>query len=99
MQIRRGSLARSGLITLNSNLIRAPKGGCIEYVIVHELCHLEHRNHGSKFYQLLTAEIRLAEAKTEIGRDSALSERKLQIDYIDIILYDIFMYSIDIYDI
>jgi len=52
MQTRWGSLSRSGLITLNGNLIRAPKG-CIEYVVVHELCHLEHENHGPKFYRLL----------------------------------------------
>lgn len=52
MQTRWGSLSRSGLITLNGNLIRAPKG-CIEYVVIHELCHLEHKNHGPKFYRLL----------------------------------------------
>ena len=52
MHTRWGSLSSSGLITLNSSLIRAPKG-CIEYVVVHELCHLEHKNHGPKFYKLL----------------------------------------------
>jgi predicted metal-dependent hydrolase len=52
MHARWGSLSSSGLITLNGNLIRAPKD-CIEYVVVHELCHLEEKNHGSKFYKLL----------------------------------------------
>jgi predicted metal-dependent hydrolase len=52
MHTRWGSLSSSGLITLNGNLIRAPKG-CIEYVVIHELCHLEHKNHGPKFYRLL----------------------------------------------
>ncbi len=52
MHTRWGSLSSSEVITLNSNLIRAPKG-CIEYVVVHELCHLEHRNHGPQFYRLL----------------------------------------------
>jgi predicted metal-dependent hydrolase len=52
MHTRWGCLSSSGLITLNGNLLRAPKG-CIEYVIVHELCHLEHKNHGPKFYKLL----------------------------------------------
>ena len=33
-------------------LIKAPKE-CIEYVVIHELCHLSHHNHGPDFYQLL----------------------------------------------
>jgi len=33
-------------------LIKAPEE-CIDYVIVHELCHLIHKNHGSKFFKLL----------------------------------------------
>jgi len=52
MHTRWGSLSSAGLLTLNSNLIRTPKS-CIEYVVVHELCHLEHKNHGAKFYRLL----------------------------------------------
>ncbi|MGE0822473.1 MAG: M48 family metallopeptidase [Candidatus Binatia bacterium] len=52
MHTRWGSLSSSGLVTLNGNLIHAPKS-CIEYVIIHELCHLEHKNHGPKFYRLL----------------------------------------------
>jgi len=34
-------------------LIAAPKG-CVEYLIIHELCHLEHYNHGAEFFELLT---------------------------------------------
>lgn len=53
MHRRWGSLSPTRAMTLNSNLVRAPKS-CIEYVIVHELCHLIHRLHGPSFYRLLT---------------------------------------------
>lgn len=49
---RWGSLSKSGTLSLNLELIKAPKE-CIEYVVIHELCHLVHHNHGSGFYNLL----------------------------------------------
>ncbi|WP_409524520.1 M48 family metallopeptidase [Nitrincola sp. MINF-07-Sa-05] len=54
MQLKKrwGSLSKSGTLTLNRDLIKAPIE-CIEYVIIHELCHLEHHNHGPEFYRLL----------------------------------------------
>lgn len=52
MKKRWGSLSGRGTITLNADLIRAP-GECIEYVIVHELCHLRCKDHSPKFYKLL----------------------------------------------
>lgn len=52
MKKRWGSLSKNGILTLNSDLIRAPKE-CIEYVIVHELCHLKFQNHGTGFQRLL----------------------------------------------
>lgn len=50
---RWGSLSRSGILTLNLDLIRAPRH-CVEYVLCHELCHLEHRDHGPEFYARLS---------------------------------------------
>ncbi len=52
MQSRWGSLSPAGTMTLNANLIRAPRA-CIEYVVAHELCHLQHRNHDARFFRLL----------------------------------------------
>lgn len=42
---------QTGVITLNSELIRADIK-CICYVIIHELCHLVHFNHSKQFYAL-----------------------------------------------
>lgn len=52
MQKRWGSLSRGCQLTLNTDLIRAPKE-CIDYVITHELCHLQCNDHSSEFYRLL----------------------------------------------
>jgi len=46
-----GSCSASGVITLNPRLIKAPPD-CIDYVIAHELCHLQEMNHGKAFYRL-----------------------------------------------
>jgi hypothetical protein len=52
MPRRWGSWSRSGRISLNPDLIRAPTA-CIDYVITHELIHLIHPHHGPAFYELL----------------------------------------------
>lgn len=41
-----------GTIALNRRLIEAPKN-CIEYVVMHEFCHLVYPNHSKQFYSLL----------------------------------------------
>jgi len=57
MSKRWGSCTGKGTITLNPELIAAPKD-CIDYVIIHELCHLKEHNHGQAFYRLLTAALK-----------------------------------------
>lgn len=51
MHNRWGSCSTNGNILLNPELIKAPKA-CIEYVIIHELCHLVHRDHTKAFFDL-----------------------------------------------
>jgi predicted metal-dependent hydrolase len=47
---------RSNQIILNLELIRAATR-YIDYVIVHELCHISHRKHSREFYQLLETKL------------------------------------------
>lgn len=53
METRWGScLINKGIITLNKRLLEAPRD-CIEYVVMHELCHFIHPNHSKHFYAFL----------------------------------------------
>lgn len=52
MRRRWGSCASHGGINLNLWLLGAPHD-CIDYVVVHELCHLREFNHGAGFYRLM----------------------------------------------
>jgi hypothetical protein len=47
-----GSCSPHGRIALNLGLVRVPTE-CIDYVLLHELCHLKVHNHGRAFYRLL----------------------------------------------
>ena len=54
METRWGScLTTKHIITLNKRLLEAPRN-CIEYVVMHELCHFIHPNHSKNFYTFLT---------------------------------------------
>ncbi|WP_245872666.1 M48 family metallopeptidase [Deinococcus planocerae] len=52
MWTRWGSCTRAGRLTFNPLLIQAP-GDCIDYVLLHELCHTAEFGHSSAYYALL----------------------------------------------
>ena len=47
-----GSCTRSGHLTFNPLLVQAPRE-CMDYVILHELCHLREFSHSAAYYRLL----------------------------------------------
>lgn len=53
MPTRWGSCTIKNKLIFNPRLIHTPKR-CIEYVIMHELCHLIHKHHNKDFFDLLT---------------------------------------------
>ncbi len=53
MKKRWGSCSKTGRITLNLDLIKVSLY-CIDYVLMHELCHLKIHHHGPGFYRLLS---------------------------------------------
>jgi predicted metal-dependent hydrolase len=50
---RWGSCSSKGKITISSELVKLDDI-YLEYVILHELCHIRHHNHGKEFYALLS---------------------------------------------
>jgi len=52
MKRRWGSCSSKGIVTLNTELVKAPIH-CVDYVIVHEMSHLIYLHHDKKFYRLL----------------------------------------------
>jgi len=52
MKSRWGTCRTNGRIMLNTELIKK-RQELIDAVIIHELCHLKHPNHGKEFYALL----------------------------------------------
>jgi predicted metal-dependent hydrolase len=76
MRSQWGSCSISGRISLNTHLVKAPER-LTEYVVLHELCHLQHYDHGRRFYALM-------------GRFMAdWEERRAELDhYLPVLLQD-----------
>lgn len=53
MPTRWGSCTIKNRLIFNPKLIHTPKR-CIEYVVMHELCHIIHKHHNQDFFNLLT---------------------------------------------
>lgn len=47
-----GTATKSGIIRLNEKLLQTPNK-IIDYIIIHELCHLKYYDHSSKFWDLV----------------------------------------------
>jgi len=52
MKVRWGSYTKSGRVILNPKLIYVSRD-CIDYVIIHELCHVRYKMHDKKFFDFL----------------------------------------------
>jgi hypothetical protein len=52
LERRWGSCSNAGTITLNTDLVKTPLY-CIDYVILHELCHLRIHDHNPAFFRML----------------------------------------------
>ncbi len=52
LRSRWGSTTKDSVINLNQSLLKAPKNA-IDYVILHEICHLKIKDHSYRFWKLL----------------------------------------------
>jgi len=53
---RWGSCSRKGNLNFNVKMLFLPQY-LIDYIVVHELCHLKHMNHSKEFWQLVATAI------------------------------------------
>lgn len=91
-----GSCSSKGNINLNLNIVRLPRV-FQDYVLLHELCHLRHQDHGQGFHlllehvltdhllKLMSGDIPVSEGDralaVEIARKGASSKARYPLDY------------------
>lgn len=91
-----GSCSSKGNINLNLNIVRLPRV-LQDYVLLHELCHLRHQDHGQGFHlllehvltdhllKLMSGDIPVSEGDralaVEIARKGASSKARYPLDY------------------
>ena len=85
-----GSCSTKGNINLNLNIVRLPDA-LQDYILLHELCHLRHHDHGHAFHLLLEhvctdnlldlSDAGDPEAKS-LSRSAAISGAKYPVDHV-----------------
>ncbi len=91
-----GSCSSKGNINLNLNIVRLPRI-LQDYILLHELCHLRHQDHGQAFHlllehvltdhilKLMSGDIPISEGDralvVEIARKGASSKARYPLDY------------------
>ena len=72
MKSQWGSCSVKGTISLNTHLVRTPVR-LIEYVVVHELCHIRHHDHSRRFHALMSMHMSDWQLRSkELGRNMCL---------------------------
>lgn len=66
-----------GLITLNLHLIKTPPS-CIDYIVLHELCHFVVSNHSQAFYRLVASFLPEWHAADELLKTFARERRVIR---------------------
>ena len=85
-----GSCSAKGNINLNLNIVRLPKI-LQDYILLHELCHLRHQDHGHAFHLLLEhvltdnlmriMDSESSELASDLARKAAASKARYPLDY------------------